>query len=309
MGRFKAHLALLTCNTIWALGYPIYSVLMPRYISPLALITLSMVATMIIAQGDYLRELLLSKVRGRPINPSPKIEKGDWGWILFAALLVAGLRKCSLIYGLSMTSAVDGSLIAALSPVVVLLISVLSGRERFSVPKVLGVLLALTGAVAIVATSDSAHHSSSSLLGNLLMVLLVISTGLYIVLLRGIFNKYGSAHILRLIYTIAALVLLPIGFEAVMSTSFGALGWHEWLLLCFVVVVPTYIPNLMLNYGLKSVNSTVASTYGYAQPIIAIIVSVSVGLEKLHVDTALFALMVLIGVAVVSRSGSAIKSH
>ena len=67
----------------------------------------------------------------------------------------------------------------------------------------------------------------------------------------------------------------------------------------FVLIVPTYLPNLFLNYSLRFVAPTVTSIYAYIQPIVAIILAVAMGLDKLHLDTVLFALVIFTGVGLV----------
>ena len=69
-----------------------------------------------------------------------------------------------------------------------------------------------------------------------------------------------------------------------------------------MLVVPTYLPNLMLNYALKTVPATVSSIYTYLQPVLAIAVSIGMGLDKLHADTVIFALVIFAGVGLVLRS-------
>ena len=77
-----------------------------------------------------------------------------------------------------------------------------------------------------------------------------------------------------------------------------------------MLTVPTYLPNLMLNYALKSVPATVSSIYTYLQPVLAVILSVAMGLDRLHLDTALCALVIFFGVGLVIRSyrGPAVPS-
>ena len=69
-----------------------------------------------------------------------------------------------------------------------------------------------------------------------------------------------------------------------------------------MLTVPTYVPNLMLNYALKTVQPTVSSIYTYLQPVLAIAISVGMGLGKLHADTVIFALVIFVGVGLVLRS-------
>ena len=76
-----------------------------------------------------------------------------------------------------------------------------------------------------------------------------------------------------------------------------------------MLTVPTYLPNLMLNYALKSVPATVSSIYTYLQPVLAIAISVGMGLDKLHADTVVFALVIFVGVGLVLRSYSVPPRH
>lgn len=72
----------------------------------------------------------------------------------------------------------------------------------------------------------------------------------------------------------------------------------------FVLFVPTYLPNLLLNYSLRSVAPTASSIYAYIQPVVAVALSVAMRLDKLHPDTLLFAIVIFLGVALVLSSCS-----
>ena len=69
-----------------------------------------------------------------------------------------------------------------------------------------------------------------------------------------------------------------------------------------MIFVPTYIPNLMLNYALRSVAPTVTRIYGSLQPVLAIAISVALGLDRLHWDTVAFAAVIFVGVWLVISS-------
>ena len=95
---------------------------------------------------------------------------------------------------------------------------------------------------------------------------------------------------------------LPLGIGPILQTDFRAIAEHALLPTLFVLTVPTYLPNLMLNYALKSVPATVSSIYTYLQPVLAILLSVWMGLDKLHLDTVFFALVIFLGVGMVLKS-------
>ena len=49
MNRLKPHLALLTCNVVWALDYPFYNIVLPYYVHPMAMISASLIATALLS--------------------------------------------------------------------------------------------------------------------------------------------------------------------------------------------------------------------------------------------------------------------
>ena len=96
--------------------------------------------------------------------------------------------------------------------------------------------------------------------------------------------------------------MLPIGAHDIVTTDFRAMDSEIIFATLFVLIVPTYLPNLLLNYSLKVVAPTISSIYAYLQPIIAIILSVAMGLDKIRFDIVLFAIIVFVGVGMVTYS-------
>ena len=133
MNRFKPHIALLICNIVWAMDYPFYNIVLPRYVHPMAMVSGSLIATALFS----LVPLLWQKAE--------KVAKADVRKLIGAALLIGVLRKVFIMYGLSMTSPIDGSIIDTIVPLLVLLLSVLLGMDRFTELKVAGLLLGKIG--------------------------------------------------------------------------------------------------------------------------------------------------------------------
>jgi drug/metabolite transporter (DMT)-like permease len=93
--------------------------------------------------------------------------------------------------------------------------------------------------------------------------------------------------------------MLPIGAHEIIETKFDTMNSKIIFASLFVLIVPTYLPNLFLNYSLRFVAPTVTSIYAYIQPIVAITLAIIMGLDSLHLDTLLFALVIFVGVGLV----------
>lgn len=288
----KAHVALIFCNIVWACDYPFYNLLLGKYISPLAMVTASLVVAALLSWIPAIWEGV------------EHIERKDWGLIIVAALMMGMVRKMMMMFGLSRTSPIDGSIIATIVPLIVLLVSVLAHVDKLTLRKVAGLVLGFAGAVAVVLTSNSEKHVNSELWGNIMMIFSGLVTALYMVLFKPLVSKYRVTTLLRAIYTISAVLLLPIGIDSVIDSDFVGMNAKLWAAAAFVLIVPTYLPNLLLNYSLRYLKPTMSSTYTYIQPVLAVALSVAMGLDRLHFDTVFFALLLFVGVGLVISSYS-----
>ena len=284
----SAHLALILCNIVWACDYPLYNLTLGRYISPLAMVS----ASLAVAALWSLLPLLWEKAE--------RVEPADRLKIFGAAILMGLVRKLCMMFGLSQTSPIDGSIIGTSTPLLVLLLSVAVGLEHFTKMRVYGLLLGMAGAVAIILSSNT--HEQSGILGNLLIFTSACVSAAYMVYFKRLVSKYRITTLLRWIYCTSAIIMLPIGAHDIITTDFRAMDSEIIFATLFVLIVPTYLPNLLLNYSLRVVAPTISSIYAYLQPIIAIILSVAMGLDHIRFDIVLFAVIVFIGVGMVTHS-------
>ncbi len=287
MKNYSAHLSLLACNLIWACSYPLYNFVMPMHIKPLPLFTATIIFTALLSLTS-----LMSSNRDH-------VEKSDMMMIVGAALLIAFFRKGLLLFGLSLTSSIDGSIIASLAPVAVLVISVVVGVERFSGRKALGILLGLGGAIGVVLAGRNNAHHQSGMVGNIMILTCAFISAVYMVWFKTLLKKYEPMTLLRWMFCAAAIVTTPIGIESLMKVDISNYDLHIWLAIAYLVVMPTYIPNLLLTNALRSVSPTVSSIYYYIQPTVAVAISVWMGLDTLHLTTIIFALLIFSGVGIV----------
>ena len=283
----SAHIALLFCNIVWACDYPFYNLVLGRYISPLAMVS----ASLVIAAIWSLIPLLWEK--------SERVAPVDRLKIFGAAMLIGVARKLCMMFGLAHTSPIDGSIISTSTPLIVLFLSVIVGIERLSKMKVIGLLMGMAGAIAIIVSSNIGSHTNSGVEGNLLILVSACVSAAYMVWFKRLVGKYRVTTLLRWIYCSSAIVMLPIGAHDIITTDLSAMDTGVILASLFVLIVPTYLPNLLLNYSLKFVAPTTTSIYSYIQPVVAIILAVAMGLDKPHLDTLFFAVVIFIGVGLV----------
>ena len=286
----RAHLGLLLANLVWAVNYPFYKVLMPHYITPVALATFAVTVAGLLG--------LVSLFWGG----IEKIDRNDIYKFIGAALLMGIAKKLLLMIGMQHTSPIEASIIATLGPILVLVFSFFFGIDRFTPMKVFGMVLGMGGALLVILSGGGAVTSGEKLMGNLFVVGAIAASSFSMVWLKELIVRYKPVTLLRWIYPVAAVMMLPIGLGPLLRTDFSAMPAHVAWIVAYVAVVPTFGPNYLLIYSLHYVKPTISSIYFYLEPVIATAISVAMHMDTLSWDRALASLAVFAGVLLVVLS-------
>ena len=290
----KAHLGLILSYVIWAFNYPLYKIVMPHYISPYAMTMLAVGVAALLAFGSMLFV---------PIEP---VRRQDILKLVAAAALMGIAKKLFLMVGIQHTSPIDASIIATLGPILVLVISVMFLVDRFTPMKVLGMALGLAGALVVILSNSGTTAATAKLGGDAIVFLGIVSSSFSMVWLKDLIMRYKPITLLRWMYPLAALMLLPFGLSSVIHTDFAAIPPHIWWVIAYAVLLPSFGPNYLLIFSLHYVKPTISSVYFYLQPVIATGLSVALGMDKLSWDRGLASIAVFVGVLLVVN---AYKNH
>lgn len=210
----KAHLGLILSYVIWAVNYPLYKVIMPHYISPYAMTMLVVGVAALLAFGSMLFV---------PIEP---VRRQDILKLVAAAALMGIAKKLFLMVGIQHTSPIDASIIATLGPILVLVISVMFLVDRFTPMKVLGMALGLAGALVVILSGSGMQAPSDKLGGDAVVLLAIVASSFSMVWLKELIMRYKPVTLLRWIYPVAAVMMLPIGLGPLLRTDFSAMPAH-----------------------------------------------------------------------------------
>ena len=290
--KWQGHMAILATNLIFGLNTPIAKTIVPVWIGPYGLTLLRMsFATLIF----WLVGLFAAK---------EKIAIRDLVIIFFGALFGLVGAQLSFANALLYTSPVNISIIAAMTPVAVMLLAAIVLKEPITLKKATGVLLGAGGALLIIFHSISGTQTEGSLLGNLLCVINVITYAVYLVITRPVSQRYSPIALMKWMFLFSALISLPFGFTDLMHTKAFQAGveWNVLLRIAYVVIMATGIAYFLVPMALKRIRPTTASMYNNLQPIIASVIAILIGQDILTWDKPVAALLVFSGVYLVTQS-------
>ena len=261
-------------------------------ISPLALFTLRSLGAGVLF---WLISLFL---------PKEQVERRDLPKIFVASVLGFFLTQISFLMAISRITPMDCSIVASLSPLYTMFIAAYALKEPLSAQKIGGVVLSLCGVLYLIlnsVTSTSAMVQTTPV-GVLLMIANSLCFSLYLGIFKPTIAKYSVVTFMKWIFLFSTLMSLPFSAKEIVNTDFAALPLSYMAELAFLIICATFVTYFLIPIGQKRLRPTLVSMYSYVQPIVAIVVSIYVGMDTLSWQKVLAAVTVFAGVIIVSRS-------
>jgi len=223
--------------------------------------------------------------------------------LFLCSLLGVSLNQLLYVKGLSLTTAINASLLSTAIPVFTLLISIVLGLDRLSWRRVTGIALAAAGVIYLI-DPVRADISAKTTAGNLLIVVNTLAYGGYIAISKDLFTRYGALNVITWLFVLACLIVLPVGVVSANNVSSTAeQGLVIWLAAIYTVMVPTVAAYYLNAWALTRVPPSTVAAYIYLQPLIAFGLAPLVLGERWTIRTLLACTLVFAGVAVVTARG------
>lgn len=287
------HLACFTAYLIFGLNIVVCKELTTSgAISPLALFTLRSV-------GAGTLFWLISLLR-----PKERVELRDLPKIFAASVLGFFLAQISFLFAISQITPMDCSIVASLAPFYTMFIAAYTLKEPISAQKIGGVVLSLCGVVYLIlnGVSSSSGVVETTPVGVLLMVVNSLCFALYLGIFKPLIDKYSVVTFMKWIFLFSTLMTLPFTSRELIEVEFASLPPSYIGQLAFLVVCATFVTYFLIPVGQRLLRPTLVSMYTYVQPIVATVVSIYVGLDRLTLSKVIAAIAVFAGVVIVSRS-------
>lgn len=230
-----------------------------------------------------------------------QIEKKDRMRLVWCALTGIAINQLLFLKGLSLTYPVHASLLMLTTPILIVLLGAWLLKEKTGPLKLTGLLLGLSGAAVLILARGNAAERNNIITGDLLILINAISYTVYFILVKPLMVKYNAVVIIRWIFTIGLLMVLPFGW-----TEFAAIEWYRFtatdmLLMGLVVVTGTFLAYLFNIYGIKILGPAAAGFYIYTQPFFATAIAMIFLHEPLQLYKGIAAVLIFTGVYLVNK--------
>lgn len=291
--NYKGHAALLVASIIWGLNSPIGKAALDGGVGALTLTTFRMTGA---AAAFWITSLFVKREH---------VKSEDLMLLFFAALFGIVLNQGTFIFGLSLTSPINASIVTTMAPIVTMIVAAIYLKEPITGKKIIGIFLGAMGALILIMSSQhTGTGKSGSIWGDLLCLTAQMSFAVYLTVFKGLVSRYSTVTIMKWMFIYASMCFIPFSYRDVVSTNFSALSTETYLQIAYVVFGATYMSYLLVVIGQKALRPTLVSMYNYVQPIVASFLAVTMGMDTFGWSKSAAIVLVFLGVYVVTQSKS-----
>lgn len=223
-------------------------------------------------------------------------------------LMVALLSQFSMVgmsifvfWGLSYTEAINSSMIMSCSPILTMLFGLFFGT-RITVPQILGIAVCTAGCMMVLLSGQGElHYSWQSFGGDLLVFAAAAFWAIGAILSKKLVTVHHDMAVTAWVMLFASVSLLVINL---FRTSYIVMPHNisGWTLVLYLGVFPTALGFYAWNAALNRVSLQVVNVMQYLTPLMTFAMAWAFLHENVTLLKILGALMVVGGVALVSRN-------
>ncbi len=288
--NLRGHFCAFSANMMWGLMAPIGKAALV-FFTPMMLTSLRMIGACAIFW-------LLSF-----FSKDEKIDRKDHIRIMIASIFALILNQGSFIYGLSLTSPINASIIATTMPIITMVAAALYLREPITSKKIIGIFIGASGALILVLNSTSGG-GDSSIWGDLLVLVAQLSFATYLTVFKDLTQRYSPISLNKWMFLYASIVYLPFTVDGAANINWGDIPWEAYADVAFVVLCGSILAYIFIMAAQRLLRPTVVSMYNYVQPIVSSIAAIAMGVGVFGWEKGLAIALVFIGVYIVTQSKS-----
>lgn len=239
--------------------------------------------------------------------PKEKVDKKDYIRIFAASML--GFLTCQVTFlvGIPHITPMDCSILTAMSPIYTMGIAALVIKEPITMQKAGGVAISFAGIIYLIVSRVTAPGgvTESTPFGIIMIILNSLSFSMYLGIFKPLISKYSAVTFIKWIFLFSACVSAPLSLKGLINVNWTEIPSAQYAELAYLIICATFVTYFLIPVAQKRIRPTLISMYSYIQPIIAIIISIVIGMDVLTWQKILAAAMVFGGVIIVSYSRSA----
>ena len=236
-----------------------------------------------------------------------KIDRKDYIRIFAASMIGFFTCQITFLVGIPHITPMDCSVMTAMAPIYTMIIAAIVLKEPITIQKAGGVVLSFAGIIYLIISrvATPGGVAESTPFGIFMLVLNCLSFSMYLGIFKPLIAKYSAVTFMKWIFLFSAAVSTPFSLKGLINVDWAGIPAIQYAELAYLIICATFISYFLIPVAQKRIRPTLISMYSYVQPIIAIAISIAIGMDTLTWQKALATLLVFGGLIIVSYSRSA----
>jgi len=231
------------------------------------------------------------------------MEKSDILKLIVISMIGNTVYQMLFIHGINLTAASTTSLILAMHPIFVALLSSCLKQERIHWAGWVGIFVSFIGFYFVITQqAGSLHFSWQSLKGDLMLLSGNMCWAIYTVFSKPILDKVSPLKLTAITLAIGTFFYLPFAANDIAHIAWKKISWEAWASLFYSTLFAIVISFVIWYASVKRVGNSKTSIYGNISPVFTAFFAYLFISEKITLFQILGALIIFAGFYL-TRSG------
>jgi drug/metabolite transporter (DMT)-like permease len=226
-----------------------------------------------------------------------QFERADWKKIIFLSALAIPINQFLFLYAIKYTTPSNAALLYATTPAMVLVLSIILGREKAILKRMVGIGIAFVGVLIVIFEKGVDFHSDYTI-ANVVIFVAVIAWALYTIQGKEMILKYGAFKTSSSTMVLGTILYLPIGAWNTINFSYESLNHFHWLGLFYLAVMTSIFAYVLWYYALSRIEATRVTIFMNLQPVLTTLLSVLLLGQSITVAFVIGGVIALSGVII-----------
>jgi drug/metabolite transporter (DMT)-like permease len=208
-----------------------------------------------------------------------------------------GIPLClSFVFlGFERTTALDGTILASLAPIFIVLAGVFFLKEKVTKIEATGLAIAIAGSVVMISQPllEGGVFAQKNLIGNLLIIVSDLVWTAYVILSKVEFKKHSPFIITAASFFTGLVAIFPL---AILENRLQIPNYSALWGLLYMVILSSVVAYFAFEAGLRLIEASEATLFAYLQPIFAAPVAIFWLGEKITPPFLMGAAIIALGI-------------
>ncbi len=229
------------------------------------------------------------------LSGAPKVSKWkDLASLAGLAVIGVVLNQLLFLAGVQRTTAINANVLITAIPVFTLAIALLLKRERATVGKVAGILIAAFGAVYLIGPDRISLDPAGTAGAAMITVNTLLYAG-YLVLSKDVLKRYPPLTVIAYVFGFGAVMMLPFGVAQLAHVDVTSLSSRALVALLYIVLFPSLTAYFLSVWALRRTASSQVAMWVYIQPVLTAVAAPAILGEALTPRAAASAAVIFAG--------------